>query len=59
MRTSIRRYLMQGGMPAREADRWCGAWESEAAHIGLDPGSSGFWSIGSAWIADRRHLVHA
>ena len=48
-RTAIRNALTGSGMDPDVANRWCDAWEAEAALQGLDP-SSAYWEAGRLWI---------
>jgi hypothetical protein len=48
-RTAIRTALTQGGMDPGAAERWCDAWEAEAALQGLDQGPA-YWEAGKLWI---------
>ena len=48
-RAAIRTALTRSGMDPTVADRWCGAWEAEAALRGLAPGTD-FWDAGKRWI---------
>jgi hypothetical protein len=49
-RDAIRNTLTGSGMPHETAERWCDAWEIEAAGRGL-PRDSDFWTAGATWIA--------
>jgi hypothetical protein len=52
---------MATGMDEATANRWCDAWELEAAGRGL-PSDGAYWQAGEEWIAweraARRHLVN-
>ena len=49
-RAAIRNAIMASrGFDHDVAERWCAAWEAEAALQGLEPGSA-FWDAGKAWI---------
>jgi hypothetical protein len=48
-REAIRDRLLSGGMDHDVAERWCDAWETEAALQGIDPGA-GYWDAGKRWI---------
>ena len=49
-RDAIRNHIMQTrGLDVDVAERWCNAWEAEAALQGLERGSA-FWDAGKAWI---------
>jgi hypothetical protein len=36
-------------MDPNVAERWCGAWEAEAALRGMKPGDD-YWDAGKRWI---------
>ena len=40
---------MGSGMDPLVAERWCGAWEAEAALRGLSPDAE-YWDAGKRWI---------
>ena len=48
-RIAIRNRLMSSGMDDATAERWCDAWELEAAGLGL-PRNGGYWQVGAEWI---------
>jgi hypothetical protein len=48
-RTAIRNTLISGGQDRDVAERWCDAWEAEAALQGLEQGSD-YWDVGKRWI---------
>jgi hypothetical protein len=48
-RDAIRNTLTGSGMPLETAERWCDAWELEAAGRGL-PRDSAYWTTGVEWI---------
>ena len=52
-RDAIRNILTGSGMPLEAAERWCDAWELEAAGRGL-PRNSGYWIVGAEWIVAER-----
>jgi hypothetical protein len=52
-RTAVRNSLTDYGMPREDVERWCDAWELEAAMRDL-PRDSNYWTVGSAWIAEER-----
>jgi hypothetical protein len=52
-RTAVRNTLTSQGIPLEDAERWCTAWEVEAAMREL-PRDSDYWTVGSAWIAEQR-----
>jgi hypothetical protein len=52
-RIAIRNSLARAGMPLVEAERWCTAWEIEAATRRMSHDGD-FWTVGSAWIAEQR-----
>jgi hypothetical protein len=43
------RLLASGGMDQEVAERWCDAWEAEAALQQLPRGSA-YWDAGKLWI---------
>jgi hypothetical protein len=48
-REAIRDQLAGAGMDPGVAERWCLAWEAEAALRGAGTGDD-FWEAGRAWI---------
>jgi hypothetical protein len=49
-RAAIRNAIMQSrGLDADVAERWCDAWEAEAALQGIERGSA-YWDAGRSWI---------
>ena len=52
-RAAVRNGLTDFGMPLEEAERWCVAWELEAAGRAL-PKDSAYWQLGGDWIAEER-----
>jgi hypothetical protein len=52
-RMATRNGLTDFGMPLEEAERWCDAWEVEAAMRDV-PRDRDYWTVGSAWIAEQR-----
>lgn len=48
-RAAIRNRLISSGKDRAVAERWCDAWEAEAALQGLERGS-GYWDAGKVWI---------
>jgi hypothetical protein len=48
-RAAIRNALTQSGMDPVVAERWCGAWDAEAALRGLRPDAE-YWDTGKRWI---------
>jgi hypothetical protein len=52
-RIAIRNNLTRSGMSLETAERWCDAWELEAARRGL-PRDSAYWEAGQEWIAAER-----
>jgi hypothetical protein len=48
-RDAIRQQLAGGGMDPGVAERWCIAWEAEAALRGVRK-SDDFWDAGRTWI---------
>jgi hypothetical protein len=51
-RAAIRDQLTAGGMDQGVANRWCDAWEAEAALRSLAPDED-YWDAGKLWI-DRQ-----
>ncbi len=52
-RIAIRNSLTGSGMDEATAERWCNAWEIEAASRQL-PRSGDYWTVGKEWIAAER-----
>jgi len=52
-RAAIPNTLTDSGMSLPDAEGWLPAWEAEAASRGL-PKGGGYWTVGSAWIAEQR-----
>jgi len=52
-RIACRNGLTDYGVPLDEAERWCTAWEIEAAMREL-PRDANYWTVGSAWITEQR-----
>jgi len=52
-RVATRNGLTDYGMPKEEAERWCDAWELEAAGRGLQKDAV-YWELGEEWIAAER-----
>ena len=48
-RATIRKALTGSGMDPNVAERWCGAWEAEAALRGMTV-SDDYWDAGKRWI---------
>jgi hypothetical protein len=48
-RDAIRDQLARGGMDPGVAERWCLAWETEAALRGVTR-TDDFWEAGRSWI---------
>ena len=48
-RRAIRDQLIGSGQDPKVAERWCDAWEAEAALRGLDR-SGDYWDAGQRWI---------
>jgi len=48
-RAGTRNALMGGGLSAEQAERWCDAWERQAALQGSER-SGKFWQDGRRWI---------
>jgi hypothetical protein len=53
-RATIRNTLTGSGMSLETAERWCDAWEIEAAERGL-PRDAAHWQAGQEWIAAERN----
>ena len=45
---------MGEGATAETADAWIAAWEAEAAHTGVVPGTAAYWDAGCEWIQSNR-----
>jgi hypothetical protein len=56
-RAATRNGLTDYGMPLEDAERWCDAWEIQAAILEL-PHDQNYWTVGSAWIAEQRAVRH-
>jgi hypothetical protein len=54
-RAAVRNGLTDYGVALDEAERWCTAWEVEAAILQL-PRDREYWTVGSAWIAEQRAM---
>ena len=52
-RAAVRNNLVGSGMSLEAAERWCDAWELEAAGRGL-PRDGTYWQTGEAWIVRDR-----
>jgi hypothetical protein len=52
-RDAIRNTLTGSGMPLETAERWCDAWETEAAGREL-PRDGAYWTVAAEWIAAER-----
>jgi hypothetical protein len=52
-RVAASKTLAGSGMPLKDAERWCDAWEIEAAGRGL-PRDAAFWQAGAEWMAAER-----
>lgn len=48
-RAAIRNRLISDGKDPAIAERWCDAWETEAALRGIERGSD-YWDAGKVWI---------
>jgi hypothetical protein len=48
-RATIRTALTESGMDPNVAERWCGAWEAEAALRDMNAGED-YWDAGKRWI---------
>ena len=54
-RAAVRNGLTDYGGSLEDAERWCDAWEIEAAVREL-PRDGNYWTVGSAWIAEQRAM---
>jgi hypothetical protein len=52
-RAAVRYGLMDTGMDEATANRWCDAWEIEAAGRDLARDAA-YWRVGEDWIAAER-----
>ena len=52
-RDAIRNTLTGSGIDLETAERWCDAWEIEAAGRGM-PKDGDYWTAGAEWIAAER-----
>jgi hypothetical protein len=52
-RAAVRNGLTDYGMSVEDAERWCDAWEIEAASRDL-PRDGAYWRTGAEWIAGER-----
>jgi hypothetical protein len=52
-RAALRNNLTGTGMSVENAERWCDAWEIEAAGLGL-PRDAAYWRAGAEWVAAER-----
>ena len=52
-RAAVRNGLTDAGMDLELADRWCDAWETQAALQRIIR-SAAYWQIGKRWIDERR-----
>jgi hypothetical protein len=48
-RAAIRDALIVGGQDPSVADRWCDAWDAEAAMRGVEDADD-YWDAGKRWI---------
>jgi hypothetical protein len=53
-RAATRNGLTDHGMALETAERWCDAWELEAATRGLPRERDDYWTVGKEWIAAER-----
>ena len=51
---AIRNGLIDYGMNLEDAERWCDAWEIEAATRNVHRFDRDYWTVGSAWISTER-----
>jgi hypothetical protein len=52
-RAAVRNGLTDYGVTLEDAERWCTAWEVEAAGRGLVRDAA-YWQAGAEWIAAER-----
>jgi hypothetical protein len=52
-RDTICDWLAASGVSMHTAERWCDAWESEAAILGLSRNAD-YWTLGQEWITEQR-----
>jgi len=50
----VSRLVMESRLSQEGAERWVGAWESEARQRKLDARTPGWWEPAWTWIAERR-----
>jgi hypothetical protein len=53
-RIAIRNGLTDYGVSLELAERWCDAWEAEAASRNIERLTRDYWTFGSAWIREQR-----
>lgn len=53
-RAVIRDELVARGMPTKNADAWCDAWEAEARRLNIDRRTPDYWTLGSVWIREQK-----
>ena len=53
------RELIQDGLSAADAERWCRAWEAEACRRPSPPEDLHFWDAGRGWIDAQRSFEPA
>ena len=53
-RSTVLGELIDDGVPIDAAERWCAAWEHEAARQGVRRSSPYFWDAGRGWIDAQR-----
>jgi hypothetical protein len=41
-------------MSVEDAERWCDAWEIEAASHAVPRHERDYWTVGSAWVKEER-----
>ena len=56
-RTAVMRELVNDGVAVEAAERWCAAWEAEAARQGIRRSSPFFWDAGRGWIDAQRSFA--
>ena len=53
-RAATRNRLIGAGATEETADAWIAAWETQAAHDGLERGSASWGEADWGWIAEQR-----
>jgi hypothetical protein len=55
-RIAARNGLTDHGMSLEDAERWCDAWELEAATRDVARDDEAYWRFGVEWIAAERSM---